>query len=337
MELTPESVAPLLEAHRIVPAGTPVAVRALGGGVSNTVLGASWRGDAVVLKQPLAKLRVAADWPFDCARVLVERDCLVELAQLVPGAVPLVRLWDPDALILGIDHVPVGAILWKTSLLKGDVDLATARMAGELLGRVHARAKRDERIRERFWDQTVLIQGRIDPFHRTVARAHPLLASLIENEVERLLATRVTLTLGDYSPKNLFTYADGLIAIDFETAHWGDPAFDAAFCITHLVLKSCRGPRFGERYLRAASVFWDAYRAAGVAECGEQAVAREIGCLLLARIDGKSPVEYLTETATQHHVRDLAATVLQRANSVADVLHLAGAEVTTPPATEAHR
>jgi hypothetical protein len=33
----------------------------------------------------------------------------------------------------------------------------------------------------------------------------------------------------------------------------------------------------------------------------------EVGCLLLARIDGKSPVEYITDEPTRDLVRDLGA------------------------------
>ena len=141
-----------------------------------------------------------------------------------------------------------------------------------------------------------------------VAAAHPELAPAIEAEVERLLATRRTLTLGDYSPKNIFVYPDRVVAIDFEVAHWGDPGFDVAFCLTHLSLKAIR---FDERHLAGARSFWEAYRATGADElCDEDGLVRELGCLLLARIDGKSPVEYIEDDVTKETVRALAARLI---------------------------
>jgi 5-methylthioribose kinase len=117
-----------------------------------------------------------------------------------------------------------------------------------------------------------------------------------------MLGTRSTLVLGDYAPKNAFAYPGRLLILDFEVAHWGDPAFDPAFCLTHLLLKTLH---FRDaRYLRAADLFWRAYTA-GRGEVDEVAVLRELGCLLLARVDGKSQAEYLVDEAVREDVREL--------------------------------
>src|SRR5581483_3076400 len=215
-----------------------------------------------------------------------------------------------ESFALVIACAPTGGTLWKDDLLRGRADAVVGERAGELLGRIHRLAAGDSTARDRFADQRVLVEGRTDPYHAATAAAHPELAPAIEAEVERLLATRRTLTLGDWSPKNLFVYPDRVFAIDFEVAHWGDPAFDVAFCLTHLSLKAVR---FGERadYLACARRFWDAYRGEEQAAlCDEDAVVRELGCLLLARIDGKSPVEYIDDEARKDAVRALGAELL---------------------------
>jgi 5-methylthioribose kinase len=255
-------------------------------------------------------LRVQAEWPFDRRRTLGERDCLTLLGRLAPGQVPRLLHSDEEVFALVISCAPPGGRLWKDDLLAGRADPVIGGRAGELLGRIHRLAASDVAARERFADQTVLIEGRTDPYHAATAVAHPELAAAIEAEVDRLLATRRTLTLGDWSPKNLFVYPDHVFAIDFEVAHWGDPAFDVAFCLTHLSLKAMR---FGGRadYLACAERFWSAYRREDAARlCGEDAVVRELGCLLLARIDGKSPVEYIDDEATKDAVRALGAALL---------------------------
>jgi 5-methylthioribose kinase len=309
-ELGPANVEGFLREAGVVRSDGPVAVDELGGGISNIVLRVSGPDGCVVVKQSLPKLRVRADWPFDRRRTLGERDALTLVGRLAPGAVPRVLHCDEHAFALVISCVPAGGTLWKDDLLRGEADPRVAGRVGSLLGRIHRLAAGDTAARERFADQTVLIQGRTDPYHVTAAVAHPELASAIEAEVERLLATRRTLTLGDWSPKNLFVYPDRVLAIDFEVAHWGDPAFDVAFCLTHLSLKAMR---FGGRadYLACAERFWRDYRAEDTLRlCDEDAVVRELGCLLLARIDGKSPVEYVEDESTKEAVRGVGAELL---------------------------
>jgi len=309
-ELGPGNVEAFLRDAGVLHSDGPVAVEELGGGVSNVVLRVSGPDGCVVVKQSLPKLRVRADWPFDRRRTLGERDALELVGRLVPDSVPRVLHSDEEAFALVISCAPAGGTLWKDDLLRGEADPAVASRVGSLLGRIHRLAAGDGAARERFADQTVLVQGRTDPYHVTTAAAHPELGPAIEAEVERLLATQRTLTLGDWSPKNLFVYPDRILAIDFEVAHWGDPAFDVAFCLTHLCLKELR---FGGRadYLACASRFWDAYRAEDEPGlCDEDAVVRELGCLLLARIDGKSPVEYVEDEATKDAVRALGAELL---------------------------
>jgi hypothetical protein len=312
-ELTAENAAQYLRERGVVPASAELEVRELGWGISNVVLQVRWSDDCLVVKQSLPKLRVEADWPFDRSRILVERDCMAYLSTLLPpGSVPLVRFTDEESFAFGMTCAPPGGVLWKEALLDGVVDNAAAERAGSLLGRIHSAAAADESARRRFVDQTVLIQGRVDPYHLTAAQANPGLAPIIHAEVERLLGTQLTLVLGDYSPKNTFVYADRVLVLDFEVAHWGDPAFDVAFCVTHLALKACKFPHRASRYVGAARSFWGAYAGAVRDDDGrtEAAAVRELGCLLLARIDGKSKIEYITDEPTQGFVRELAGGVL---------------------------
>jgi 5-methylthioribose kinase len=200
-------------------------------------------------------------------------------------------------------------VVWKDALLKGEVDVEIARMAGVLLGWIHRGSANDPALAQRFAELMPLVQGRIDPYHRATLAAHPDLAALIEEDIERLMTQRRALVLGDYSPKNLIAYPGRLLLLDFEVAHWGDPAFDAAFLITHLVLKAVHCG--SDEYLAAARTFWEAYLAAG-GSAHEQDVALELCVLLLCRVDGKSKAEYLDEEE-RSFVRGLARELLLNA------------------------
>lgn len=274
----------------------------LGGGVSNVVLDAETETEHLVFKQSLPKLRVAEEWLFDQKRIINERRCMELLSDLTPGAAPAVRFHDDENFIFGMTYVPDGGVLWKSALLDGDTDPVAAERVGAMLGEMHRRAAKDSRAREWFADQGVFVEGRIDPYHRFTARAHPDLAPLIHAEVDRMLAHRVTLVHGDYSPKNLFVYPDRVMMLDFEVAHWGDPAFDVAFCLTHLLLKVIHFPARHADYLRVAQSYWRGYGDSSV----EANTVRELGCLLLARIDGKSKEDYMTQAEEKEAARTLA-------------------------------
>jgi 5-methylthioribose kinase len=281
-----QSAAQTVAGLGLVEAGTPVKARSLSGGISNVVLAVEWPGGRAVLKQSLPKLRVAADWPFDRSRIFNERRALERLgAILPPGSVPEVLAHDDEQFLFAMSHAPDGGRNWKEELLAGRVDLNAARLSGELLAAVHAAPA------DGFDDQMPLVQGRVDPYHRTAAAANPEVAELVHAEVERLLATREALVLGDWSPKNLLVYPERVVALDFEVAHRGDPAFDVAFLLAHLVMKSVHLPQSADELRRAAEEFLAGYEQPPP----EAHVTAELGCLLLARVDGKSPAEYLTE------------------------------------------
>ena len=132
---------------------------------------------------------------------------------------------------------------------------------------------------------------RVDPYLRTIQRRHPDLAGRIGAYIERLLATRVCLVHGDFSPKNVLVGDDGLWVIDWEVVHRGDPAFDLAFLLNHLALKTIHRPDAREGYEACREAFLEAYGR----DVDMTYVLGLVGCLMLARVDGKSPAEYLTE------------------------------------------
>lgn len=311
VDLNESTARDYLWARGLVPTGTPIEVRALSGGISNTVVRVEWDERCLVLKQSLGQLRVEAEWEFDRARIFRERDCMETLARLLPGCAPRVVFSDDESFLFGMTCAPPGGRVWKDATMRGELDPRMAAAAGELLGRLQRRAHGDAELAHRFADMMPLEQGRLDPYHRTAAAAHPDLAPRIEAEIERLLATRTTLVHGDYSPKNLIAYPDGMFMLDFEVAHWGDPAFDPAFLLSHLILGSVYHRHLADGFIDEAKRFWNSYLAAAGAAAGRGVgVVAELGCLLLARIDGKSRIEYLTDEAELDAVRRFARTVL---------------------------
>jgi 5-methylthioribose kinase len=318
-ELTSENVGDYLSAGGLIPSGSTPIVEELGGGISNVVLRVETPNECFVLKQSLPKLRVADDWPFDRRRIFRESDCMSYLGEMLPaGTVPRVVFRDDPTYAFAMTCAPPGGASWKQLLMAGEVNLSVAARAGELLAAIHNLAVHDARVSERFEDSTVFVEGRLDPYHWTTARRNPDVAEIIMAETDRMLGTRLVLVHGDFSPKNLVVYMSdqecaGLLLLDFEVAHFGDPAFDVGFCLTHFLLKAIRFPQRRTRYVNAAGIFWRRYFDSlqpsldqGIA----LTAARELGCILLARIDGKSKIEYIIEEPMKDTARRLSRGIL---------------------------
>jgi 5-methylthioribose kinase len=333
VDLRPETATAYLEERGVFDASEALAASAdaLGSGVSNRVIRVRSRDRCLVLKRPLPNLAVEENWPADVSRIHNEAAAARAYAAIAREeelgdrpkewavSVPEVLFEDEPDHVLAIDCVPDSATEWKAELLAGNVDTDIARALGRFLGTVHRSAADRPGLRERFEDHTPFEQLRIEPYHRTTAARHPAVADAIRAETERVLDTRRTLVHGDYSPKNVLVDHPGsgrnpdegdatLWLIDFEVAHWGDPAFDTAFMCNHLLIKSVHNRPRREAYLDAACTFWRAYDEQVTWEV-ERETTRELAVLMLARVDGKSPVEYAEED-TRETLREISRRAL---------------------------
>lgn len=283
-------------------------VTELDGGISNTVLAVEAGGHSWVIKQSLPRLRVAQEWIAKQERTLNEARGLRVAHLLTPTHVPHVVDVDPDRFVLVLERAPRALVPLKKRLMAGEVDQATFDVLGRVLGHWHACTIADPSHLAGLDDPEAFEQLRISPYHRAAAHALPAAAADILAVATRMSQRRIALVHGDFSPKNILTgpgddtvgnHPDREVwVLDFEVAHAGDPDFDVAFLLSHLVLKSVHLPDLRPRLEEAARTFMLAYgRAAGPHAQWRSApgdTVTHVGALLLARTDGKSPAEYLT-------------------------------------------
>ncbi|HBY59538.1 MAG TPA: aminoglycoside phosphotransferase [Solibacterales bacterium] len=288
-------IAPALDASYFTQRGFDVEeVRELTGGVSNIVLEVRHRGGVFVVKQALARLRVPGEWLADPTRVLRERDALLLLDRILPGAAPRVLWSDDDNLLFAMTAVE--GPTWKQEMMAGRIDPHFAQQTGAMLGAMAGGTWRSREVETSFAPGHFFEELRIDPYYRTVAARHPGLAPRILSLIKESHARPRALTHGDFSPKNIIvTPAGAPVLLDFEVAHYGDPAFDIAFCLNHLSLKWFHLGEHRSRLAESLRAFWQALSEAMPSLLPElEALAlRHLGALMLARVDGKSPVEYL--------------------------------------------
>lgn len=276
--------------------GEPSDVVELRGGVSSVVLSVSTPAGPMVVKQALARLRVDDDWRAKRERAVTEAAALRLSASLTPGLVPEVLDADPETCALVLAHAPTTWRPWKDLLLAGTADPDVASRLGSALASWHRGTLADDAVRRRFADHEAFEQLRIDPYYRTIQRRHPDVADAVGVLVDLMLSRRRCLVHGDFSPKNVLVGPDGLWVVDWEVAHHGDPSFDIAFMLNHLLLKALHNPRRRARYERCSDAFVGTYDAEVDDSLRERVeyLLGHVGCLMLARVDGKSPAEYLS-------------------------------------------
>lgn len=270
----------------------------LNGGVSSEIFLVEDGAQRFVVKRALAKLKVKDAWFADVRRNASERDYLEYVHAMMPGSVPELRFISPSEDYFGMEFLGEGFTSWKQLLLAGDIRMRHAELAGSMLGEIHERTSSSETLRQQFDTTANFYQLRIEPYLLTTGARHPALQETFDGEATRIASVREALVHGDFSPKNILIRADRLVVLDCEVAWYGDPTFDVAFFLSHLFLKSLYfAPEMrGLEDLIAA--FWRTYagaRSSANAAVVEQRLVRLLLMLLLARVDGKSPVEYLSQ------------------------------------------
>ena len=290
-----------------------VQATALTGGVSSGIYRVDLRSGRYCVKQALPQLKVAKEWKVPVERVFSEVGYLRTVDRIVPGHVPRVLGEDAATKSFVMPFLGPEYRNWKSELLAGRVAPAMGGTVGDVLGRIHAATADDEAIAARFATDDNFHAIRLEPYLVETARVHPALAEGLLATVRRTAGTRRVLVHGDVSPKNILLGPDGPVLLDAECAWFGDPAFDLAFCLNHFLLKSAHLPAHASTLLASFDAFLQAYwphvRWEDAAQL-EPRVAALLPGLTLARVDGKSPVEYLDEP-TREAVRRASTALLQ--------------------------
>jgi tRNA A-37 threonylcarbamoyl transferase component Bud32 len=310
----PEEVLRFLDVAGLSPMG-PAAP--LTGGVSSDIWLVPLHGHrAICVKRALPQLRVAATWHAPVERNRYEARWYQLVSAIQPGLAPRVLAHDETAGIFAMDYLPSeNFVLWKSELMAGRVDPAPFPKIGMSIAAVHAATANRADIATEFESDENFEALRLAPYLRATAERHPDLADNLRALADRTALTKLALVHGDLSPKNILIGAGGApVLLDAECAWFGDPAFDPAFCLNHLFLKALHMPEHAQELLAGARSLWRSYEANIDWEPRANVATRTaalLPALMLARIDGKSPVEYISEERARENIRRLAKEALK--------------------------
>jgi aminoglycoside phosphotransferase (APT) family kinase protein len=292
----------------------PCAFTPLTGGISSDIFRVDVAGRRFCVKRALAKLKVAADWRAPVERNHSEAEWIRVAGEIVPDAVPRLIAEDLEAGLFAMQWLaPESHPVWKAQLRDGAIEPEVAAEVGRRIARVHHATAGRHDLAERFATDHIFQPIRLEPYLLATARRHPDVAPALRGIAEGTARTKLALVHGDVSPKNILVGPRGPMFLDAECAWYGDPAFDLAFCMNHLLLKCLWRPQWRARYLAS-------FRALGAAYVGgvtweprdvfEARCARLLPGLFLARVDGKSPVEYVVAEEDRERVRACAKPLL---------------------------
>ncbi|ASJ73416.1 phosphotransferase family protein [Granulosicoccus antarcticus] len=296
-------------------------VHPLTGGVSSDIARVVLDSRQICIKFAIPKLKVAEDWHAPVHRNAAEYRWLQTAADILPsGAVQLLgrseKLHGFAMEFISGDDV----YLWKSALLAEAPDHGEATAVGDILGRIHAASSLAEFDTSQFHNRDDFRALRIEPYLSFTALQHSELATHLDALACMLYQSEQVLVHGDVSPKNILFRTGGPVMLDAECATMGDASFDPSFCLNHLVLKAALLPDSRARLLANAADLWRAYAAHISWEPAEQVQTRIcslLPALMLARIDGKSPVEYLDDDK-RRLVRKLAIHLIRHPVSELD-------------------
>jgi len=286
----------------------------LTGGVSSMIVLVHTARGPICVKRALAKLKVAADWQAPVERSNAEVAWIRVAETIVPQSVPEILGHDKQGLTFAMRYLDADEFpVWKARLRDGKVDVGTAQSVARILAAVHNHSADRAELAREFANDEAFSALRLDAYFAESARRNPDCQSVISRIIDTTRSTRRALVHGDVSPKNILVGKDRIILLDAETATWGDPAFDLAFCLNHLLLKCVWRPASKDEFLACYRLLHKAYLSTiqfEPAQALEMRACALLAALLLARVDGKSPVEYITAEAERAALRQFAKSQL---------------------------
>ena len=288
---------------------------ALNGGVSSDIWHVKSDGRSFCVKRALAKLKVKADWFAPIERNLFEVAWLQVANEIVPGAAPKVLAHDKATMVCAMAYLePATHSNWKSDLMAGRIDRNVASQVGARLGQIHSGTAGRDEIQPGLPDIEIFHAIRLEPYLEALATPHPDLKEQLFRLSERTRTIHLVMIHGDVSPKNILVGPSGPVFIDAECACIGDPAFDLAFCLNHFLLKCLWRPDMTNDYLDCFADMYASYMEMVTWESTDDIEARAASLLpglFLARVDGKSPVEYIDSDRDRQKVRRCARQLLK--------------------------
>ena len=282
----------------------------LTGGISSEIYKVDLEGKSYCIKSALPTLRSDPDWHVPVSRTEAEWEWLKLAKKIAKNIAPDPLGYDKQTNTLVMSYLePELYPNWKDLLSHGIIDPNLAEATAERLVMVHNATAGDQNLSQRFSNDKIFYDIRLEAYFIATGRSVKVLTKLMNELVEMAADSKVALVHGDVSPKNILIGPNGPVFLDAECACYGEPAFDAAFCLTHFLLKCLWKPKWKNSYLKCHERFRETYFAnakwLNPTELEQRVTQLHLG-MLIARVAGRSKVEYISDIETQELVKSFS-------------------------------
>ena len=309
---SPTGMIDALEKMSLLAQGDRARIVLMGTGGSSEIYRVELGWGTICVKRALPKIKFIGDGTLPPERGSFEYEWL-KLARVIVGdAVPGVLGEQPG--LFAMEYLdPDRHTSWASLLEKGDINPSTAAEIGRMLGRIHAATANNFAVAQRFATDRIFHAARIEPLLLATAEAQPLVASRLRQLAMNTERNKLALVHGDFSPNNFLIGPKGPVLLDAECAWYGDPAFDVALCLSHLLVECVLHPQWRDYYLTCYTAFCAAYAQRVTWEMPAQADERAallLPALVLAHAYGRVPSDSMPHNSDKERIAGPARRIL---------------------------
>jgi 5-methylthioribose kinase len=258
---------------------------------------------------------VQQDWYVPVIRNYYEYMWYLEVDKIVPEITPKILYANEKPYFFVMEYYdPKKYPLWKNELFNLKLDNKFAKNFAIKLANIHNITFNNKTIANNFNTSELFEDLRINPYIRSTAILHNDVSEELLSIADNLYNTNLALVHGDISPKNILINNSQPIFLDAECAWYGDPAFDISFCLNHIILKSLVLESIQKELISYFNIISHNYLRnimSNDLEKYEKRIIALLSALMLSRIDGKSPVEYITSDKKKEKVRSFSKFILK--------------------------
>ncbi len=251
------------------------------------------------IKRALNKLTVKEDWYAPVDRSNFEVYYFKACKKIIPESFPKILGHDKKKYILAMEWYEANDFkVWKEKLLNKEININDAKKISDILVKKHNYFYNNSHYKKKFENSKTFYSIRIEPYLIFTSKNYPEQSKKFIDAANSLSLHKKTIIHGDFSPKNILISKDYPVILDAETACWGDPVFDLAFCNNHIILKSILHNKYKKNYMLLSQKLIKNYIQQIKWENKNDFIQRFLKLLpllMLARLDGKSPVEYFKD------------------------------------------
>ena len=297
----------------------------LTGGVSSEVYHVKTIKNNYCIKRSLKRLLVKKKWIVNTNRIKFEYLWLKHCQNILKRNIPNTYEFNNKKKYIVMEYLKTSQYkTLKQLYFNKIININTIRSISKHLYKIHSNSSNYKTKKTFEGNYKNFYDLRLDPYFNEVGRVYPKYKGYIKKINESYIKHSNTLVHGDFSPKNILVGKNKIIYLDAECCNFGDPVFDLVFFTNHLLIKSIFFKDKSQEFIKLYISFYKEYLSNLSTKNFNSYIDRIIKMtpiMLLSRVDGKSPVEYINKVKIKNIIRKKSFLLLDsKISSLNDII-----------------